>query len=217
MNLHNELLTRMKRTWEMIRPSAPPHKPPRNADHLVKLNFPPLLGRRDAAYDHVCMLIGNEELFGRDEAWRRKHYSTIKGLLESAADDTRAILQTLSSPDTARREQELYDLITLLLDIVGCLGEFVRVGNMVLADTSPAATHFGIRYSDTDRARGERLLSEVEISSVSQLRVCCTRGLPKIARYREYTVKNLSKSNLSRYRKSYEAYAGIFREAAGAQ
>ena len=216
MNLHNELLSRMKRTWEMFRPSVPPHKPPRSADHLVKLNFPPLLGRRDAAYDHVCILIAEQELFGRDEAWRRRHYSTIRGLLESASDDTRAILQMLSSPDTARREQELYELITLLLDIVRCLGEFVRIGNMVLADENPAATHFGVHYTDTERARGERLLSEVEISSVNQLRVCCTRALPKVTRYREYTAKNFSKPNLSRYRKSYDAYAAIFREAANA-
>ena len=214
MNLHNELLSRMKRTWEMFRPSVPSHKPSRSADHLVKLNFPPLLGRRDAAYDHACLLIADQELFSRDEAWRRKHYSTIRGLLESASDDTHSILQMLSSPDTARREQELHELITFLLDIVRSLGEFVRVGNIALADDSPAAIHFGIRYTDTDRARGERLLSEVEISSVSQLRICCTRALPKITRYREYTTKNFSKPNLSRYLKSCDSYAAIFREAA---
>ncbi len=217
MNLHNELLSRMKRTWAMFRPSAPPHRPARSADHLIKMNFPPLLGRRDAAYDQAAVLIADEELFARDETWRQKHYITILELLESASEDTRSILQTLSSPDTARREQELYDLITLLLDIVRCLGEFVRIGNTVLTDANPAIMHFGVHFTDTERSRGERLLSETEISSVSQLRICCTRALPKITRYREYTIKNFSKSNLPRYRKAYDAYATIFREAAAAQ
>ena len=40
MNLHNELLNRVKRTWELIRPTAPVHRPPRNADQLIKLNLP---------------------------------------------------------------------------------------------------------------------------------------------------------------------------------
>ena len=216
MNLHNELLSRMKRTWEVIRPSASPHRPLRRADQLVKLNFPPLLGRRNAAYDQAALLVADEELFAHDEEWRRKHYRTIEGLLESSADDTRSILRTLSSPDTARREQELDELITLLLDIVRNVGEYVRVGSVVLSDENSAFAHFGIRSTDTERARGEQLLSEIEISSVSELRICCTRALPKITRYREYTVKNFSKPNLSRYQKSYDAYTAIFQEAAKA-
>ena len=60
MNLHNEFLNRVKRTWEWIRPAAPIHRSPRNADQLIKLNLPPLLGRRDAAYDHASRLIDDQ-------------------------------------------------------------------------------------------------------------------------------------------------------------
>ena len=144
MNLHNELLSRVKRTWEMLRPSAPPHKPSRSADHLIKMNLPPLLGRRDAAYDCVSTLIADQELFARDEAWRQKHYGIIAGLLESAAEDTKSILRTLSSPDTASREQDLYDLIALFRDIVQVLEDFTRLGSAVLNEEHPTFKRFGI-------------------------------------------------------------------------
>ncbi|MBS1370644.1 MAG: hypothetical protein HPZ91_11885 [Lentisphaeria bacterium] len=217
MNLHNELLNRVKRTWEMIRPAAPAHRPPRNADHLIKMNLPPLLGRRDAAYDHASRLIDDQELFARDEAWRQKHYETISGLLEIAADDTKSILLTLSSPDTASREKGLYDLILLLQNIVRMLGDFTKLGGAVLSDENPTLKHFGIRHTDNERLRGERIVSEVEISTVNQLRVYCTRALPKITRYREYTAKSFSKPYASRYHKAYDAYSEIFNEAVKAR
>ena len=217
MNLHNELLSRVKRTWEMLRPSAPPHKPSRSADHLIKMNLPPLLGRRDAAYDCVSTLIADQELFARDEAWRQKHYGIIAGLLESAAEDTKSILRTLSSPDTASREQDLYDLIALFRDIVQVLEDFTRLGSAVLNEEHPTFKRFGIRYTDAERLRGDRLVSDVELSTVNQLRVSCSRALPTITRSREYTAKSFSKPYASRYQKAYDAYTGIFREAAGEQ
>lgn len=217
MNLHNELLNRVKRTWELIRPTAPVHRPPRNADQLIKLNLPPLLGRRDAAYDHASRLIEDQELFAHDEIWRQKHYETISGLLEIAADDTNSILLTLSSPDTALRERGIRDLIELLQDLVRGLGNFTRLSNAVLDAENPTLKHFGIRYTDTERLRGEQVLSEVEISTVNQLRIFCMHALPKIRRYREYTAKSFSKPYASRYHKAYEAYSEIFSEAVKAR
>ena len=187
MNLHNELLSRVKRTWEMLRPSAPPHKPSRSADHLIKMNLPPLLGRRDAAYDCVSTLIADQELFARDEAWRQKHYGIIAGLLESAAEDTKSILRTLSSPDTASREQDLYDLIALFRDIVQVLEDFTRLGSAVLNEEHPTFKRFGIRYTDADRLRGEQVAAYIVPSdpslTVEELKEYCVHH-PMLSSYK---------------------------------
>ena len=67
LTLHNEILNRMKRTWELLRPSATPvRQSGRRIDHLVKQNLPPLMGRRDAAYDQATELL-ESDLFSRDE------------------------------------------------------------------------------------------------------------------------------------------------------
>lgn len=214
-NLHNDLLNRLKRTWETFRTSAPPHKLSRRADPLIRMNLPPLLGRRDAAYDCVSRLIADQDFFVRDEVRMQKHYGILVGLLANAAEDTMSILRMLSSPDTSSREQDLYDLIALFRDIVQTLENFTRLGNVVLNEEHSAFKRFGIRFTNAERLRGERLLSEVEIATVNQLRLSCARALPKITRYREYTAKSFSKPYASRYQKAYDAYTGIFREAAG--
>ncbi|MDR0932929.1 MAG: hypothetical protein LBM70_07930 [Victivallales bacterium] len=217
MNLHNELLNRVKRTWELIRPVSTPHRVLRNADPLIKINLPPLLGRRDAAYDQASRLVENQELFAHDEAYRQTHYETIAGLFAIAADDTKSILMMLSSPDTASREKGFYELILLLQNIVEVLRDFTKLGGTVLPDENPTLKHFGIVLSDTERVRGEQIVSEIEISTVNQLRLYCARSLPKITRYREYTAKSFSKPYASRYQKAYDLYSKVFADAVKAR
>ena len=104
LNLHSDIINRVKKTWEYLRPSSTPHQQPRKADHLVKMNLPPLMGRRDAAYDRAREFI-NRDLFALDELGRRRVYCAISSLLKSASDDTEAMLITLSSPDTELRRK----------------------------------------------------------------------------------------------------------------
>ena len=81
-------------------PDLPRHPGGRRAGALGKMNLPPLMGRRDAAYDQAAgMLTG--DLFAAGGELRRRSYRHIGTLLRCAAEDTNAILALLSSPDTA--------------------------------------------------------------------------------------------------------------------
>ena len=89
MSLPNEIISRVKRTWDFLRPGAPLHKPLRNADPLIKMNLPPLMGRRDAAYDCAVKLF-SDDLFAREEAERSRLYTIGNGLMQQAAEQTAA-------------------------------------------------------------------------------------------------------------------------------
>ena len=86
MSLPNEIISRVKRTWDFLRPGAPLHKPLRNADPLIKMNLPPLMGRRDAAYDCAVKLF-SDDLFAREEAERSRLYTIGNGLMQQAAEE----------------------------------------------------------------------------------------------------------------------------------
>lgn len=203
ISFHNDIINQVRRTWDFLRPAAV-RNPARKIDLLVKMNLPPLMGRRDAAYDRASRLI-QEDIFAGDEQSRRRIYGEINGLLTLAADDTRAILQTLSSPDTEKREKKLLKLILMLLNISQLLesivhlqaGLFRNTGNTPLWD-------FDVRRGDAELARNEKNLSETEINLANQMRSYFDRTSDKIRRYREYTIKSFSKSNFQRYRKAFE-------------
>ena len=56
IKFHNEIINQVRRTWDYIRPASS-RNPARRIDPLVKMNLPPLMGRRDAAYDRAAQLI----------------------------------------------------------------------------------------------------------------------------------------------------------------
>ena len=212
LTLHNEILNRMKRTWELLRPSATPvRQSGRRIDHLVKQNLPPLMGRRDAAYDQATDLL-ESDLFSRDETGRRQLYGRLCELFDRAVEDTEAILITLASPDTETREKRQLSFFILLRSISIVLDDLSGLEKELFSGENPTLTDLAIHQSEEATLRGEKMLSEAEINVVNQLRFYCESARPKMERYREYTSKSFSKLYASRYQKAYEAYQRIYRE-----
>ena len=211
LNLHSDIINRVKKTWEYLRPSGTPHLQPRKADHLVKMNLPPLMGRRDAAYDRAREFI-NRDLFALDELGRRRVYCAISSLLKSASDDTEAMLITLSSPDTELREKKMLHLLLMMYNIAQSLVNFAELEDDLFCDESSPLRDLDIAPNENELARNEKLLSEAEISVVNQMRSYFERTQTRINRYRGYTGKSFSASNASRYNKAYEAYSKLYGE-----
>ncbi len=209
INFHNEIVKHVRRTWDFLRPAAS-RNPARRVDHLVKMNLPPLMGRRDAAFDRAAQLI-QSDLFAGDEEQRHSAYEEINELLTQSADDTRSIIQTLSSPDTENREKNFLKLILMLQNISRLLEDLVHLE--VGLFQNPAHTplyDFDVHRSDAEIARNEKHLTETEINLANQMRSYFDRTAGKINRYREYTTKNFSQPYALRYRKAYMVYSGIY-------
>ena len=101
---------------------------PRRAGAMVKMNLPPLMGRRDAAYDAASELITGK-LFPEDVARgiRVSVYNPLLELLDAVENDTRALLAMLASPDTEARERRLLAYITMLKSAVLALRSFAEL------------------------------------------------------------------------------------------
>lgn len=211
LNLHSDIIDRVKKTWEYLRPSGTPRKQARQADHLVKMNLPPLMGRRDAAYDRAREFICRD-LFALDELGRRRVYCAITSLLRSASDDTEAMLITLSSPDTELREKQMLYLLLMMYNIAQSLVNFTELEDELFSDESSPIRGLAIAPNENELARNEKLLSEAEISVVNQMRSYFERTQTRINRYRGYTSKSFSTSNASRYNKAYDAYSRLYGE-----
>lgn len=83
------------------------------ADVMVKMNLPPLLGRRDAAYEKFEQEF-SDDLIDRPRPERLEAYRRWFRLLEIAGEDTLAVIVTLSNPDTTLRERRLANHLSFL-------------------------------------------------------------------------------------------------------
>jgi len=210
LNIHNEIFDRVKRAWDFLIPAgSSPQKVKPQADLIIKMNLPPLMGRRDAAYDRIGELISGD-VFALDIKERNKIYQELYLLLRLAGDDTKSIILMLSSPDTQSREKKFLTYILVLISIAQMLGSCGDVENNFLNKDDLLPADYAVEFSDNELARNEKILSESQINMVNLLRTYFDRSNAKVLRYREYANKSFSKSNLARYHKAYESYSKIY-------
>ncbi|MBQ7393498.1 MAG: hypothetical protein IJV89_04015 [Lentisphaeria bacterium] len=165
-------------------------------DHLIKRNLSPTMGRRDAAVDRVRI---PEDIFSRPAAERRETYRRLEMLLESARNDTAAILRMLSSPDTRRREARLDTVLAIYQQMAAAL--------YAVADTQVLLTESRPEGCSGDTAGS---VSRCESMLLNEFRELLDATRPPVDRYREYTTKSFSPENLPRYRKAYSENGFLF-------
>ena len=182
---------------------------PRRIDHLVKMNLPPLMGRRDAAYDRVAELL-NLDLFAADQERRLEFYEVSAELMRRAGADTRSLLVMISSRDTAVRERNMLGYLTMVENSVKVLQSFIELENRAIRNDNPNLHEFIESDSRVELVRNEQMLTETEITLVNQLRAILERSGPKLMRYRGYAIKNFSRENAERYNNAYRTYSEVY-------
>lgn len=166
-------------------------------DHLVKRNLSPSMGRRDAAIDQVCI---PEDLFARPAVERCSEYRRWGLFLESARNDTDAVLRMLSSPDTRRRESRMESMLTVFQEMATAL-YCMADSQARLAENRPEGCSGDMVGS----------VSRCESMLLNEFRELVSSSRPALDRYREYTVKSFSPENLQRYRKAYDENSFLFK------
>lgn len=181
------------------------------AGKLVRINLPPLMGRRDAVLDAAETLI----LAVKDDNRSKQEiiFSYLNGLLSAADRNTSRISGMFNNSDTAAREQRLALHIGILAKIAASLDEFCALKRRMheaaaLYDDDPSNEFDG----ECTAQINERLAS-VESNLLEQLCEYFERVKSRIARYRQYAVKNFSAEFLTCYRKSYQSVIDRCNEA----
>ena len=177
--------------------------PPRRADAMIKMNLPPLMGRRNAAYDCAAEVMTSvlfAEHATREE--RRRVCPRLLSLLETAEADTRSILAMLSSPDTEARERNQ----------LACIEMFCSAIRTLFCFSELEASGFGSRsrFHAAPQSGGLPPLDATESGIIARLHDLFVRSHERIRRYRGYAVKNFSAANAERHARAYRAYTELY-------
>ncbi len=205
MDLHSEILNRMKKRFSIFTTQEIPSK---SADFLLKMNLPSLIGRRDAAAEAMNKIM-QLDLFSFKPAERIKIYHTEVTLLSSIKKDTYTILSMLTSPDTSSRERRMLKFWTLLFDSAFCLETLAAADERLSQDPETATDGF-ISSSKLSKIPAFSGLNETEIRLSNRLRELFDAGAARLTRYREYAVKSFSKAYSERYFKAYNEYLELY-------
>ena len=177
------------------------------ADYLVKMNIPPLLGRRDAACEFLRELL-KHELKEMPLLERLKCYKLMLEILEYAIIDTESVHMILVSAETAGREKRLHTFLTVMRDLMSSACAMAEA-NAVFKEENPELAYFLGKSSKMARyaASGH----DVEMRSLNLALDLSVAAAAKYEVYCDYNRKSFSSANSERYREAFELYSARFR------
>lgn len=178
------------------------------ADYLVKMNIPPLLGRRDAACDFLRELL-KFELKELPLKERLECYENMLEVLEYAIIDTKRVKDTLASAETAGRENRLLCFLEVLRDLLGAACAMAKA-NIAFSGENPELGYFLGKGTRMNRyaASGR----DAEMRSLNLALDLSVAATAKYQMYCDYNRKSFSSANSERYREAFELYSARFRK-----
>jgi hypothetical protein len=205
---HNDVISKVKKTIRKF--SQTQSQKNSQPDYLVKMNIPPLMGRRDAAYDRVETLL-SDNLFAHSENERKEIYLKAVELLNIVLKDTENILIAVKQDDRESREERLLSYFELLRNIIQAACDMVNYEMCLFKDETNLNKLIGESVSNNLRKTDE-IFSESEMSIVQKLGEFFENAATQIQKYREYAQKSFSRHNTARYRKSFKEYTKIYEQ-----
>ena len=157
------------------------------SDTLCKLNLPPLMGRRDAAFDSVGA-IGSAEMLKCSDAERLAIYRQAMEHLEHAIADCSRIAAAMTSSDSLRRERSFASYLEAMRCHLNVMTDFVELGNQMM---NGMVVSGGLleSASASEIAESGMVCHDAEINFTGRFRSMVERVRPRILRYREYAVR----------------------------
>ncbi len=170
------------------------------ADWLLKVNLPPLMGRRDAALDIADRLICEGDFASCSSRVRFSAYWQISKLLKKVCADSRQILLMINSPDTRDRERRMLAHCAMLDSLGASLANFIELHSMTMNDIFRDAMN---TINSDEAQKIIQSFSSVEEDLLCRMRESFRRSHHRLVRYRTYVGKNFSAANAERYRRAY--------------
>ena len=178
------------------------------ADYLVKMNIPPLLGRRDAACEFLRELL-KHDLKELPLKKRLTCYRNMLEVLEYAIIDTERVKMTLASAETAGREGRLHAFLVIMRDLLSSAFAMAEA-NVSFSEENPDLGYFLGKSGRMSRyaASGR----DVEMRSLNIVLDLSVAASAKFEVYRDYNRKSFSSANSERYNEAFELYFQRFRK-----
>ncbi len=183
-------------------------KNPVQIDYLVKMNLPPLLGRRNAIYTQVVRLL-NTDLFSLPDMERLSMLNSCSTLLDEAINNTEAIIITLSNLDTANREKQFLSFMELLRDLIDSVAKLEDFNDHIERDKFNITKFLGPKFSKTFK-RQQSKLNSCELHIINTIQEMIKNAEPAILRYWEYTKSSFNQHNAKRYQRSFDRTSAVY-------
>lgn len=187
---------------------APSRRRRAGVDFLVLMNIPPLMGRRDAAYDRAEQLL-SENLFSHPDQERKEIYLQAVSMLEIAIRDTEAIVTALYRDDKSFKETKFLRYLVMLKNTVQAANDLVEHELSLFKEEELLSEFIGNDITGPLRKTDE-IFGESEMSIAQCVSELQRISRPQINRYRDYSRKSFSRSNLERYNKAFNEFCRIF-------
>ena len=171
------------------------------AGALIRRNLPPLMGRRDAVLDAAEALIRVAKT--DPDIHRGTLFSYLNALFAAADSNTARLSGMFNNQDTVARDQRLALHIGILAKLAASLDDFRALEVRMQKAAALYADDPGNEFDAECTGRINTRLSTIEHNLLEQLCEYFDRVQARIARYRQYAVKNFSKEYLDCYQKSY--------------
>ena len=179
----------------------PPVVRTERTDPQIKINLPPLMGRRNARFARLgeCLAPRFASLSAAD---RRRRCREVDELIAQTEADTRLLRQMLNSPDTRRREEWLLAFLSLLRRANRSLLEAVEA-NAELAEAleSGLFTPEEIGLEPASAKAPDRLAGGL----AARLHKLFRNGRQVVEGYFRYAVNSLAREHRERYDKAFAA------------
>ncbi len=210
-NIFNrKALARVKQAlWRSGRNEA---KNPAQIDYLVKMNLPPLLGRRNAIYTQAVRLL-KSDMFSIPDLERLELLNGCVNLLDEAINNTEAIIITLSNADTAARERQFLAFMEMLRDLVDAASRLTTFGDNLERDSRAMTKFLGAEFNKTFN-KHQNSLNTCELHIISSAQEMAKNADSAIKRYWDYTQSSFNQHNAQRYQHSFERTRAIYFSAA---
>ncbi|MEA4862613.1 MAG: hypothetical protein AB7F40_10805 [Victivallaceae bacterium] len=203
---NKKALARVRQTlWHLARGEA---KNPAQIDYLVKMNLPPMLGRRNAIMAEASRLL-KCDLFAIPDLERHGILISIGVLLDEAIANTEAITVTLSNADTLARERQLITFMEMLRDLVDSAARLTIFGDSLAKDNRAMTKFLGSDFNRTFN-KNRSNLNNCELHIVTCAQEMMRDAEPAIKRYWEYTVGSFNAHNAQRYRNAFDRAASFY-------
>ncbi len=177
------------------------------ADYLVKMNIPPLLGRRDAACDFLREML-RQDFKDLPLEQRLNGYRSMLEILEYAIMDTESVQMTLASAETAGRERRLLSFLTIMRDLLSAACAMAEATGGFSSESSDLGYFIGksgrlARYAASGR--------DAEMRSLNLALDLSVAATAKYVVYCDYNRKSFSSANSQRYQEAFDLYIQRFR------
>lgn len=203
---HKNILAKVKKTINKVKQNQDDESS--QEDYLVKMNIAPLMGRRDAAYDSVEILLA-DDLFTNSDIERKKIYDAVVKLLDTVLKDTQDIVVALDSDEHIEQETSFIGFLELLHSIIEAAGNLVDY-ELSLYNTKNTVNKFLGSVLEGQLRETDDIISDSEMTIVQSINGLFELTRAQLDKLREYSRRGFSRHNAVKYKKSFAEYKKIF-------